>query len=1633
MTSERKNTINCRRLHRANMIFATISNDNNYICIITYYENDYNLELFSSNSQMQKIFRKTIPDSINKVYINHCNKYICVTSQNGSIYILDMRGNLVYKNEQMHCLYWRKRGAQSGVVPSKDGETRRGIEADNDDVFRYAIKGVLMLHNVRYALCYSKRKRKKETSLTCADNEHQVKGNTPSENTTKRFKCDKMAKKENSVAPLLNNNVKKTNSGKLTGPKNHLTWSRKNGDIKSRKKSPSSSFIMRREKNKRGPVLSGNVLKSGTAARRYKSVENEKERKKEPNGRVSTRQARHCNMNKPSKEITRCGINRPKKQREKSGTHTNSDDQTNANQTNDNQETGNETNDNQATGNETNDNQTTGDEMEKQYSNVSIKSNSPILGNYNFCLKKEVCDYSFSIPSTKQTAKYGEVNELNSNAQYEKMPLEIVDIFWINVEKDHRNKYSENNGYYYLFSYFDNVHIIHSLDVGFNIICSMNLKIIFYKCNILNHFYKNINSYFQLKNQIVQAFKKEFIKKCKAKNKYSCVHCVKSEKHNCHRTKMKNLNTSMNRVNSLRVGLNAHTWGATESFSFPHHLDVRESIIKRIFNDLVIDIKQSYISNEQHYVLVNYYVHVKRKYLRFSSLEPRRWKRLSEVASLTSIVPPSETTSQTSTISTIEAGSLSKRDSEPRRRHNRLNLKKIIMNREKANQLTLPSHKYKICLLGMQKFGDVEKELKSVEKIVLYLLHSSNILQSIFHIYQQMSAMYSKFHEYKKMHKIYRSIVELNGHFKKFYYKDRTMVYFSKYIKNRRENFDENLYSLFFKENEKREFSRYYDVIKKMISDNTICCSCSKEKFLSGEMVVGEQGKMLHQEKNLHRGEDTHLLGGGTNGAIPWPNSGGEASMGNQIDASSVEFSEDCLKAHFRGTRRDAKKEDPFEENIKRGVLNSYEGGPTIGCVTAPIPYGGTATRCASDMNGRLSSSSGTLHLTRHPSKVMKKQSRDGANGAKNTTSCLQKMDTKKGTTARGQISRMKGSRGADTVEPRGKGKSLSHRSQCGTPLCRSSSAKCYYNRVDGKNQNDCSHGTIASVQRGAAKNRGRNGFLRKGSGIAHKQGVAGRLEKIVSAGGKRSCGGAGRGSSARLARSAQRVACTHRPTKGTAVESPQRVGMANRGKEEAEDSANDTAEENNGDDDDDSDDLPLSEGELEEQFRRSRKFIVPPGQNICSSCELLVQKKTVHNFEKLELNYVIPKKKKKISDEEIYTSLIKDIYLMYSEQKCPLNLLLLLQEFSEKELQKCMANFQVVLNYYEKIFLKNINEHLTNLHRIICICKSLSDKIHVMLKTYRLDRIKKLQEIVFFCVNKFQKYYNLKTHLNIFLLLIELLVFISKNIYFEKFPHYKEAFSNYRNVDVEILKNYNSVKGKKKIHFNYFDRYLHSSQVKKHNFFLALSTIQHNLDQIFQSFSNRREDNKFISIYNISILHISSNHQFHYFTLPGNIIKYNLPRNSSYFDDSYDGPVRSKVYPFYVCTCDRFSFLGIDKYYQCALRFKLIQRRALGISLRPLTVLSVVVMSKNFFYIFTKHDKKLNIISLKVKYGHSKRNPLKRRRKADCPNDLSVVKCSNLESYYPSANNFNLRLQTLCNSIIANWEPHMCLILQGL
>ncbi|CAA9987352.1 conserved Plasmodium protein, unknown function [Plasmodium knowlesi strain H] len=1560
MTIEKKNAINCKRLHRANMIFATISNDNNYICIITHNENDYNLELFSGSNQMQKIFRKTIPDSLNKVYINHCNKYICVTSQNGSIYILDMKGNLVYKNEGMHCLYWRKGGTPTKVIPAKNG--------------------------------YSKRKRKKETNWTSGDKDHQAKDNTLIDSIAKRFKCDKSAKKENSVVLPLNNNMKKTNNGKLTGDKNHLTRSGKNRDTKSRKQPISSNIIMKNEINKEDHVLSGNVLKSGTTARRYKSVGNEKEMKKQPNGRIPTRQSSNYNVIKPSKEITRSVLNRSIRRGKNNGKHTDCDDKTNGNQTNNKRTTDNETN---------------VDEMEEKHSDVSIKSDSTIFGNYDFCLSKEVCDYFFSTPPTNRIAKYREVNELNSNTQYEKIPLEIVDIFWINVEKDNRNKCPGNYGHYYLFSYFDNVHIIHSLDVGFNVICSMNLKIILYKCNVLNHFYKNINSYVRLKNDIVQAFKKKFIRKWKAKNKYAC---VRSVKHNCHRNKMNHFNISMRRVNSLRPGFNAHNWGTTESFSFLHHLDVKESIIKRIFNDLVIDIKQSYISNEQHYILVNYYVRVKRKYLNFSSLEPRRLGWTGEPF--------------------IQPGSLPQKESNSRIRHNKFNLKRMILNREKENQRTLTGDKYKMCLLGMQKFANVQKEFRCVQKIILYLLHSSNILHSIFHIYRQMSSMYSKFKEYKKMHQIYRSIVELNDHFKRFYYRDRTIVYFSKFIKNRRENFDENLYNLFFKENEKRDFARYYDVVKRMISDNTICCTCSKEKFLSGEMAVDEQGKMLHQEKNVYQGVSHPLHEGEENGAIPRPNTVGEAVMGNQFNETSRELSEDCLNSHFGDTQRGGKKEEAFEENIKRGVLNSYEGGPTMSCVSDSI-------RCTSDINGRLSSTSGMVPLTGHQRKVIKKEPKHIAVWSK-STSCLQKMDPKGGTTSRGRINSMKDSLSTDTLELRGKVKSVSHRRQCGTSLCPNGSGKYCDSRVNEKNEKDGSHGMATSLQRGTIKNRGRNGFLRKGSGISYRQGVTNRLGTVVSTGEKRRCGGA------RPARGAQRGTCTHRPGKGKVAERIQGNGMTNMGNEEAEDSVKEKKrgdeenddEDDDEEDDDDSDDLPLSEGELEEQYRQSRKFIVPPGQNICISCELLIQKKTIHNFEKFELNYVLPRKKKKMSDEEIYTSLIKDIYLMYSEQKCPVNLLLLLQEFSEKEVQKCMANFQVILNYYEKIFLENINEHLINLHRIICICKSLSDNTQVMLKTYRLDVIKKIQELTMFCVRKFQKYYNLQTHLNIFLFLIELLLFISKNIYFEKFPHYKEAFSNYRNFDVEILKNYNSIRENKKIHFNHFDRYLHNSQLKRQKFFLALCTIQHNLDKIFQSFFNRREDNKFTSIYNISILHLQSDHQFHYFTLPGNIIKYDPPRNSSYFSDDYVGHIeqmRSPVYPFYVCTCDRFSFLRIDKYYQCALRFKLIQRRAIGISLHPLTILNVVVISKNFFYIFTKNDKKLNITSLKVKYYHSERSGLKRKGKMDNPNNLTVVKCSNLESYYPSANSFNLRLQTVCNSIIANCELHTCLILPGL
>ncbi|GAW80147.1 hypothetical protein, conserved [Plasmodium gonderi] len=1562
MTRDKENVINCRRLHRANMIFATISNNHNYICIITHYENTYNLELFSTINQMQKIFRKSIPDNINKVYINDNDTYICATSQNGSLYILDMKGNIVHKNEKLHCLYRKKKDFQRGSTPLKIG--------------------------------YSKRKRKKETTSIYVDQENPKKDSIPNENDKKKFKTDKIVTKDKFIESLLNNNKEKPKSDKLMCAKSKLTWSGKNGNIKN--KALTNSLVEKVERNKKITDQNGITIKSGITLSKLKTkgCENCEQKCAE---KCAEKRYKKVILSKPQKDFN---INMSNDQREESSEP---------------MELSCDTNDKK-------------NENEKQH--PCVKTNLDSFEKDDFTLKKNLRD-DYIIPSVKEnrSKSEGEKRELNSNkTEYENFPLEVVDIYWIGLEKEGKNNFPENNTYHSFYNFFDVLHIIYSVDIGLNIICSINLKIIIYKYNILDNVYNNINSFRQLKDNIVHAFMEEFIKKCKSKNKQSCLRYIKLGKYNCYRTKMNNLNTSLRRINNYRcIGLlNTHNDSITLDFCPPYYLDLKEHIVKKIFNDLIIDIKQSYVSDDQLYILVNYYVHVKRKHLKFSSLEAKGCRRSIPEKENNQFIQTNEqlyshVENSKKVASNLTTFHINGNISEDKRksRYKKFNVIKMLKNREKTNELELKSHKKKICLLGIQRISYLDKEFKSVKKIVLYLQYSFSIVHNIFHIYKQMSSIYTKCNEYKKLHKKYESILQLNEHFKRFYYRDRTLIYFSKYMKNRKENFDEKLYNLFFKKNEKRDFARYYEAIKKMINENTVCCTCSKERFL-----IQNSNPMNKQKKdNLLRNQPVECSsnsGRQINGITPFTSDENEPAERNCNDSLTDATTHDgtkkklgsCSKSRCKSTGCTMKKEISLN-NTKEKMFNNCKGDSV-------------------STNGRsLNEVPSSDYLTN----VMIKESKVVPENKKGETNCLQRMVVEKEINGADKIINKKNNCNINNVkvkEKKEKEKYINNKRQFCFPHCRTNNEK-YRNEIYRKKEQSV-HRMCTKNRIGDSKNRANDVLNKKRNGIVHKQMEKKRLDTIGHSYGDHtkeisSCkccfSGSGNNNLMRF------TGCT-----GKVLQMGEKLGKKTEEKEAKERELakeEEVATEENF--------IPLSEGEMEEQFLKSRKFIVPIGQNICNNCEILIEKKTIHNYEKLELNYEIPKKNKKINDEEIYSSLIKDVHVMYGEKNCPINILLLLQEFSEKELERCMVNFQMILNYYEKVFLENINEHLKNLFKIVNICKTLSNNIHTLLKKYSLDKIKKLYELIIYCVEMFQTYYNLQTHLHIFLFLIKLLLFISKNIYFEKFPHYKEAFSNFRSDDMEIFKNYNFIKGYKKIHFNYFDEYLHNNYVKTHKFYVALCEVRLNLIHILQIFdhskrgSNRRRKNNnsrsFPALYNISILSLQNINQFNYFTLPKNTKKDDSVQNFSYFDNIlYKNS--SIFYPFYVCTCDRFSFLCINKYYQSDFRFKLIQKRTLGITLYPLTVLNIVVISKNLFYIFTKNDRTLNVTLLKVKYEKLKRNTHKSKREVKSMNNLSVLKCSNLESYYPSVNTFDLKIQSLCDSIIANCEPHMCMILEG-
>ncbi|KAI4839325.1 hypothetical protein MKS88_001873 [Plasmodium brasilianum] len=1658
MTRDRENFINCRRLHRANMIFATISNDYNYICIITFYENDYNLELFSANNEMQKIFRKTIPDKINKVYINYNNTYICVTSENGSIYILDMKGIFVHQNESLHCLVRQKKRK----VKKKISHLKNGC---------------------------SKIIPKENVSTHCYDGkEDHFKGENIIYNRRKRLRSDNKTRSNNTRMSFLNNK-NKIHNRKLSYPKNILTRTCKNTQAKYKVNTSTNVNVVKRD-DKKSIIKNVNDLRRNIGTSKNKSFRNDK---------------KYYEKNFKKIPLTK------QKNLHKGHLHDVTMEEGNVKH------------------------------ILNQRVSVNSKINSNILKNSEQSCKSGLYNIFVTPAYAKEKLRGGvehqeeedeegdvkievvnvEANNIEDaeerkepkqthNVEYEKLCLEIVDIYWVSIERESKKKFIENNSYIYNYNFHDNLHIIYSLDVGFNIICSVNLKIIIYKYNILEHLYRNINSYVELRNNIVYTFKEEFLKKCKEQKKYHCLYLLKLIKSNYNKNKINKLNTSFNRFVRRK---NVHSVNAYHNIYnlSPFFFNIKEDIIRKIFNDIIIDIKQSYVSNDQHYILINYYINVKSKYVKFSSLDIKVGKKRkkvggqiggkighqirdqagkklgsqmgkklgsqmgkklgsqmgkklgsqignklcsqmgnklgsqmgSKLGSKTGIKLGSKMGIKLGSKTGIKLGSKMGRqmgdqtDSQLGNRvcrnpclkkgitdksKKKLNLIKMCKNREQINKF--PPEKYRLCLLGIQKISHIDKESRSIEKIVLYLLYSFNILQNIFHIYEQMSSIYSKFEEYKKLYKIYENILQLNEKVKKFYYKDRTIIYFSKYIKNRKENFDENLYNLFFKENEKQDFAHFFDVMIKMISDNTVCCSCSKKKFFSQNVDI-VKGKEVREEQQP---SDNH--------------------QSYKIKESQVILNDHNEVNNFRTrnvrSQTICKNEDQIDENKKRDEMNSYIGGNgslhygvSRSCGRSVMPStinsGGTKRGCTKnscthnnrDIKNRVISDCSRNYklLSRNLKKEekfsnVKKQIRK--------VTCVQRGDGRQ-TFNSSKMNKPwdKAVINAEVVVARGKEGYIKYRDKMCTIYNRGKNEKDYFLKNE-KKKNICNPKTC-TVQAKMVKGKSERSCLRGNYEMAVKMGKGkgkGKIKERQNENEKQKQKQSGVGKN--LFRSvpgddahdtelnySSTYTCESRDNDMNSLY-PDAIDEE---KSEEEYSSGDLSEEHN---------LFISESELEEYFMNSRKFFIKNGENICENCKnLLLRKNSIDSFENFELNYEIPKKNIKISEEDIYMSLIKDIYIMCSEKKCPINILLLLQEFSDKEMEICMGKFQLILQFFEKNFLENINEHLNNLYKVINICKTLSNNIPVILKKYCSDQILKIHSLITYLLKLFQSFYNLQTHLNIFHFLMKLLLFISKNIYFENFPHYKESFSTYTNI--ELLKNYNIVK-RYKINFNYFDEYLHYKHVKSHIFYITLNKMKINVIQILQSFENNNIN--LTSLYNLSVLNVSIN-KVNYFTLPKNRDKYCSVDNYSYFDD-FIYKNYSRFYPFYICTCDRYSFININKYYQSDQSFKLIQRKSLKINLYPLSVLNIIAISKSFFYIFTKNDKKLNITSLKVKYGYSKKKFFKCKRKVRKLSNLCVLKCSNLESYFPNANNFNLKIHILYNSIIANCEPHMCLILQG-
>ncbi|CDU17488.1 conserved Plasmodium protein, unknown function [Plasmodium yoelii] len=1502
--TNKENVINCKRLHRENMVFATISNDCNYICIITFYENNYNVELFNANNKMQKIFRKEIPDTINKVYINYNNKYICVTSQNGSIYILNMKGVFLYKNEILHCLFRKK-----------------------------YIKQKPISINSHFNYYYSKRKRKKILRSTVNS---QKKDNEVYENKQKKIKYNKLSRK-NSVTFSLNNNKNNQQNDKIFTENNIIINDDKNSLSENLQElyNNNNYFFQKDQEKQNFSLKSKTYINKSEKNEGYTNLHFEK--KKEDNyyernvdNNINKFYGMENIKNKKEHEDVNEIIYLDEYLNEKSNT------------------------------------------LEKYKDSKKINFNNYVCTED--CKKDKLLtneDFIFEEPEYfHNELGIDSQNEIkNSDEEYKRIGIEIVDIYWICMEKENKKDLIEIDNCIYSYdnlnksNFYDNLHIIYSLDAAFNIICSINLKIIIYKYNILNYFYKNISPNNQFKNNIVYLFKKKFLQKCKEEKKYTFIKYLKSKldiynnnsciesDHNKIMNKRKiqdNLNTSINRYKNLTQLYRPSYINRIGQYS-SYYLDVKENIIKKIFNDMIIEMNQSYISSNQNYILINYYINIKKKYLKFSSLNigmliRKKKNPAKKIINKKEDNKEKKINVKRSRESFSSCGS--KNYDEQNDNSMMIDLVKIYMNKNKLAKF--PTYKHKLGVLGIQKINTIDREYKSIEHFALYLLYCFDIFQNIFNIYKRMSYIYSRCDEYKKLYTIYEYILSLNENYKKYYYKDRSIIYFSKYIKNRKEYFDENLYKMFFKKSEKQDFDQFYYLIKKMINENTVCCSCSKKKYLE---------KKKYEQSEIKSIETSQYFKTKPNIKINFNN---YQNKDNNINISRPIKNYSSYTQSFISKMN--KGQDKIHENIKNIIKINKENRYTnsFANISKYIDEKNVQNNCNKKTclsNGIMKrySEQKNINSARAETKnniTIKNKNEIKRNVSKPILEIKEKNDQVKKNTnwvRNGKVER------ASNIPPRG--------------------GEDVY--IDADTDTDADAATDADADVGRDNRFALNKINKNEKQTTNTVLALNPVDDISS--------------------------CCFSSGNSTIYESDK------------------SSEE------DQSDEIysSVSEQELEKCFLKNRKFIIKDDKTICEDCENILKNNILlHTFEKFELNYEIPKKKKKIAQKKIYSSLIKDIYTMYREKKCPINILLLLQEINDKELENNLIHLQYILHFFEKTFLQNISDYLNNLFKIINVCKGLVTQYNCHCK----KEMNKLYNAALYCRKKFESFYKLKTPLNIYYLVIELLVFISKNIYFENFPHYKKTFSNYRYVD--LLNSYNIFKNNK-MNFSCLDKYLHINSIKAHKFYIALNQLRISLINILRSFSNNNNNNNNFSIlYNLSILNVPPN-KFHFITLPKNKEKYHSCNNYSYFDDIlYNN--QNKLYPFYICTCDTYSFISIKKYIQTNKTFMLIQREFININLYPLRLLNIIVISKNMFYIFTEKDKKLNITSIKVKYDGSQKKILNNGEDMREISNLSVLNCSSLETYFPNADSYNIKIQILYNSIIANFQPHMCLILQG-